>query len=71
MTDKILTLIIKVCDWIVRKEHKKLKNEFDELENKNAERKSKHDLKMKQMEKDFNEQNSRVSEKVNYRKDSQ
>lgn len=71
MTNKILTLIIKVCDWIVGKEYKKFKHEFDELENKNAERKSKHDLKMKQMEKDFNEQNSRVSEKVNCRKDNQ
>lgn len=71
MTDKLISLVIKVCDWIVGKDHKKLKHEFNELENKNAERKSKHDLKMKQMEKDFNEQNSRVSERVNFRKVNQ
>lgn len=45
---------------------KKLKNEFIEIENKNAERKSNHDLKMKQMEKEFEKQDSRVSERTKF-----
>lgn len=71
MTDKLISLVIKVCDWFAGEEPKKLKEDFKELENKNAERKFKHDVKMKQMEKDFNEHNSRVSERFNFRKDSQ
>lgn len=48
---------------------KKLKNDFDELEKKNAERKSKHDLKMKQMEEEFKEQEARVAKRFNIWRD--
>ncbi|MCW2280432.1 hypothetical protein [Lactococcus lactis] len=48
---------------------KKLKHEFGELEKKNAERKSKHDLKMKQMEKEFKEQEATVAKRFNIWRD--
>ena len=33
MTDKILTLIIKVCDWVVGKDEDFNRSELDESEN--------------------------------------
>ena len=33
MTDKILTLIIKVCDWVVGKDEVFNRSELDESEN--------------------------------------